>query len=775
MESEDLFSLYGYRGPSLTNHSTNCDESSMFYTPWSTYPYEIKPTASTQAKTKVQTEKSKYGSEADLYGLVSNILDEPNKAQSFVDGEFCSPILKSEWPCNINKLSDHHNLFPDLRQSEDVISLQQSLHGTEPALNTETQKAENLYHGLNDLDKDEHCLYKYKTDSSQNFNVSAKINPLRYFNPNSFFLSELPNDSIQKRDTIVSPLNRYNLKEEDNSYDMSNHSKAMHNKHTMTGFQNVKSRINLASELPFLDADTYSNLFPAKKNCQTFDNPIPDQMIAIPKTTHLVSYRPFMKHSIYVPEYDYGCNLGGNNMTFTDHFQKPTPKQELQNPDFIKSSCLMSSICSNDLNKLSWTNGRMERSSQNLYNNQVRSSNPLMMPQKHHGIVSHYSNSYSPLISGGSTQMFSSENRSYPSLDHGYSSADKTLEDIDKTTEESNFESVAEKRLKTLNGIYENASSVYNSSERNVKKTTSEKKQNISFCVQNKGYSSSAPRYSNLMNRSVDNRSLNSSKLTLPQNIYLSNGLLMGDMGSNVISSSKFRLPLFNDLVHSNYPVNDCHDPYSYENQSQVWPQICDLVDPSLQVSGAMLSTQRSMKTRNLPGSELRLRLDNCYEQCRTLEKERKKTEALLMKYFPGMKVFSTNNPPIPRLTANPSRVDRLIVDNLREQARVVALLNKMERFRSSPLHANISTTLDHYLESIHNVQTQRKSEIMNTSDHHQKHCRPRQNDEDVFFLASLIRKMAIATRKARTALWCALQMTLPKSLHAQSSGVLEN
>ncbi|RXN31770.1 meiosis-specific coiled-coil domain-containing MEIOC-like isoform X1 [Labeo rohita] len=116
------------------------------------------------------------------------------------------------------------------------------------------------------------------------------------------------------------------------------------------------------------------------------------------------------------------------------------------------------------------------------------------------------------------------------------------------------------------------------------------------------------------------------------------------------------------------------------------------------------------------PSSQLHFYLEECYEQWRMLEKERKQAEAVLSKTYPGKRLSVVTSSVLPKIPPNPTRLDRLIVDQLREQARVTGLLGKMEQLRSSPLHANIGSTLDRHLEVIYVTQARRKDEFINAS-----------------------------------------------------------
>uniref|UniRef100_A0ACB8EB38 Uncharacterized protein n=1 Tax=Sphaerodactylus townsendi TaxID=933632 RepID=A0ACB8EB38_9SAUR len=319
-------------------------------------------------------------------------------------------------------------------------------------------------------------------------------------------------------------------------------------------------------------------------------------------------------------------------------------------------------------------------------------------------------------------------------------------EGLSKVGEESLFESITDKKIKPSNGFFDSYSQQCGIIENVNKNSFQAKAQNGHYDAEEghkhlDGLSQntyqdlieSQGHFSSHRQGSGDNNIANNC-VNRTQASCFSNHFMMGDLrqSPNVsqLGSNRFSLKSTHPFGHSIIPLMDSYDLFSYDDLSHLY-HFNDMMYGDHSFTGFMptFGFQRPMKTRSGPASELHIRLEECYEQWRALEKERKKTESALAKIYPGKKVSSTNNTQIPRLTSNPSRVDRLIVDQLREQARVVTLLGKMERLRSSPLHANIPTALDKLLETVHIVQSRRKDEIVNAS-HRQRHGAPRCQDD---------------------------------------------
>lgn len=189
-------------------------------------------------------------------------------------------------------------------------------------------------------------------------------------------------------------------------------------------------------------------------------------------------------------------------------------------------------------------------------------------------------------------------------------------------------------------------------------------------------------------------------------------------------------------------PLSPLHTP-SIPNQQMMWGGMNGGVTPSRRVS------------------QINFHLDECTEEYRQLEKERKQTEAELARHNLGKRISSSNGMPIPRLPSAPSRVDRLVVDFFREHARLVTLLSKMEQLRGVPSSPRAHEALSQLHSAVSILQQCRLHERAAILQQLRGDVAPRSSEDESLHLCHALVSVQSAASRVRASNWVSLILTI--------------
>ncbi|XP_048783152.1 meiosis-specific coiled-coil domain-containing protein MEIOC isoform X1 [Lagopus muta] len=805
-------------------------DSSLLYTAWSVCGDDSKQPAAPQmnVKSRIQIERNDYGSEADLYELVSSILEEQDKSQPYCAEGSCSSNFKSVWSMNATRVTDHHYLLSETKRPFAAAVSQQSFYSSESTSAAEKQylqsgnlapqqKAEECYHGFPAADLEEQRLCASRNDCANCCNMQAnenmKTTPVcqsypcvkSTFTPPAAYLEAIKDSGAdaysyrrenacpkgadaqlqQKQAETLSQFQRCNENADYGRYaEYSHFTKAKPTKSINCSFQESKKIVSEMTEASSLDVEPYSKLFQFKSGTQRKIETIPDQQnFTFTKPAGLLSEKQFANEPLFCSDlgqkFEYGLNsltACPGNSDCANGVDKPQfSKSDLQTPEYCKPLPLLpnsANLSAGASVRQAWMNFQAKPAVPPQSPSMVKLNNRLSTLQKNSSLPNDFlqlSSSNVPLNSNLSHKNCQDNSLFFSSLDFGFNASERAqsaalMEALAKTGEENLIEFLSDKKL--MQPDRGSSAQQLGTLENLNKHCFQLKPQSGHYGVE--GQKHSDRLLQNAYQDSVESQGQlnlrqgnggNSAVNPITQASGFANSCVMADwkhnhqLGSAAVPSRSARP--FGRLV---VPLMESYSMFSSDSLNCFYPYVNDLM-----CDVPALGYQKQVKMHSGTARELRVKLEECYEQCRALEKERKETESALAKSYPGKSISSNNNAPVPRLTSNSSKVDRLIVDQLREQARVVTLLGKMERLRSSPLHVNISTALDKHLEVIRVVQMRRKYEIVNAS-HRPKQGAPRcQDDRDVLALVLAISEMSAATRRVRTTLWCALHMSLPK------------
>ncbi|XP_027692878.1 meiosis-specific coiled-coil domain-containing protein MEIOC-like [Vombatus ursinus] len=792
-------------------------ESSGLYSNWSVYGDDTSPPTAFQdyANERAQINLCYSGNGPDTFGLVSNILEKPNIPDPVTDWNSLSRFLPPTWTPNFGNDDDYsgyslRNSVEDFSNFIETQNFNQGHFETSPDIENLQSAFDNLRLVESWLSPSDHSnqlpdnIFKSTYLDNSAFKTNSIIQPKGFPLQNEEFNQSETNYKQTKLNNDYekncSDLNSYfqNIYKDSASIQKESWKPDRANEKIMK--INIQEQMKCSNDLGSLAADPYvfheNHLLP-KIN----EGMMPSQQIqtSVPPPLYFVN-QPFPEENLSAvidkKSQETSSLNDPSNFNFMGNFEDNgcqfprNSKEILLKPldyDLSINTALQNGNCQSLFREHIWVDGNML--SPVLVENSpfVKPIASGCQPSSGVSVLSSGSPMHQSLISPsyypqtppvpfrkeGRLQM---PNGVHSGLRFPNSNTENQKPNIqmgcfphDPLTSRGHHYCKIPAHLSSNCLLQQNAASEYSDRYRVRKKQSLDDRKDRKNLIPQPSYIGQNRQQFNIFRKKQEKNSVNMSDFInpsiLPAVPFVSE--LKQNPNFTPFNPSPF-MPTTNfTFPPSTFPLSELVDVFHYGGLTNLNPFVSDLfcreVTPPYFAFPPPFNKYRPPRNRSGPANELHTQLEECYEQWRALEKERKKTEADLARNFPGKRVSTSNNTPVSRLPANPSRVDRLIMDQLKEQARVLTLLRKMEKLRGSPVHENISITLERHLEAIHATQAKRKDELVNAANppHQGIHYN---NEKDVLALALVIKELTFATRKTRTALWCALQMTLPKT-----------
>jgi hypothetical protein len=191
--------------------------------------------------------------------------------------------------------------------------------------------------------------------------------------------------------------------------------------------------------------------------------------------------------------------------------------------------------------------------------------------------------------------------------------------------------------------------------------------------------------------------------------------------------------------------------PYGQGNRFR---QQGNAADPLIDLGSPPLRQIKGSATNQLPidlSFDVSYQVDRCQEQLKLMERERRKGEHALSQLFPGKKISGNNTIPVPKLPAKPTRVYRLIVDQIKEHAKIITLISQMEQI-SGDFSNELMSQIHNWLLSLRALQTAHQQEQVAAAGMDSQMRR----DASGPVVSLAVKELCSATRTARTTFWCA-------------------